>query len=68
MVAAVGGGAGVATAAEQDQKDDDPAQVTATEVIVTHNDDLRDLEFSSSFAAHSKIFRSRKKVTLFGEA
>ena len=65
MVAAVGYSSVVATAAEQDQQDDDPAQVTATEVIVTHNDDLRDLEFSSSFAAHSKIFRSGKKVTGF---
>ena len=38
MIAAVvcGSAAVIATAAEQDQKNDDPAQITATKTIVIH--------------------------------
>ena len=60
MVAAIGGRGIVATATEQDQQNDDPAQITAT-VVIKHKKYLRN--FLSGVAAHSKIFRSFKKVT-----
>jgi len=53
----------VATAAEQDQQDDDPANVTATETVVIHNEYLQN--FFSGFAAHSMVFHFSKNVTAF---
>ena len=53
----------VAAAAEQQDQDDDPPAAIPTETIVAHKKYLRiDL---SSFAAHSKIFRSPKSVHRF---
>ena len=50
----------ITAAAEEDQQNDDPAPVTTAETIVAHKKYLR--KFVAVFAAHSKIFRSRKMV------
>jgi len=52
----------VTAAAEQQNQDDDPPAVIPTKAIVTHNEYLR--FYWSSFAAHSKIFHSIKKVQI----
>ena len=51
----------VAAAAEQQDEDDDPPAAITTETVIAHNKYLQDF-FSGGFAAHSKIFRSPKKV------
>ena len=50
----------IAAAAEQDQQDDDPAHIPTAETVVTHK--ITSANFVAVFAAHSKIFRGRKKV------
>ena len=58
----------VATAAEQDQQDDDPAQIAATETITstTHKEYLQFID--AVFAAHSMVFRPAGFVQLTGWA
>ena len=62
MIAAAVAGAntGVPTAAEQNQQDDDPAPVAAAKTVITHK--ITSENLFAAFAAHSKIFRSRKCV------
>ena len=59
-VAAAHPAAVIAAATEQNQQNDDPAQIAATETVITHRRYLQ--EVVAVFAAHSKIFRGRKNV------
>ena len=62
--AIVGGVAHIATIAEQNDEQDNPAQITATEAVIIHSPYLR--KFLAAFTAHSKVFFRTKNVTALG--
>ena len=52
----------VATAAEQDQQNDDPAPVTATKTVIAHIKYLRKKISRAFRAAHSMVFPAPENV------